>query len=76
MCCGSKRSGLRSGSASTPQPRAAPMSAPASARPTPRAQAVDVNRAVVFPPRRQVLVSPPQAEAAPVRTGRRWRLSS
>lgn len=85
MCCGSKRSGLSSASASRPPPRgdrapfprpaATPM--PVTARPIPPTQPVDAKETAVFAPNPQFRRSAtqPDAPAAP-RPARIWRLSS
>jgi hypothetical protein len=76
MCCGSKRSAWRPGSASAPPPRAAP-TPPTSvaAGPIPSTQEVAIGDAAVVPRNDELRLSPPQldASAAPVR---RWRLTS
>lgn len=84
MCCGSKRSGLSSASASRPPPRgdrgpprpaATPM--PVTARPIPPTQPVDAKETAVFAPNPQFRRSAtqPDAAAAP-RPARIWRLTS
>jgi hypothetical protein len=84
MCCGSKRSGLSSASASRPPPRAdrAPpraeaTPAPVMAGPIPPTQPVDAKEAAVFAPNPQFrrLATQREALAAP-RPGRIWRLTS
>jgi hypothetical protein len=91
MCCGSKRSGLSSASASRLPPRTVPAPprtvpapprtettpAPVMAAPIPPAQRVDVGRsATAFALSDPSAQSPQRQSAAPSQAIRRWRLSS
>jgi hypothetical protein len=83
MCCGSKRTALRSVSTSTPPPRAAPAPAPVAARPAPApprpnavTQQAELGRAAVSTPTGPFRSSASQQGAPLARSVRRWSLTS